>query len=190
MSIYAQALVSTADMMTGASVDAAYNAAYGTAYKAYQGMHNAASQKVAAEANIAAIRQDKVNTNKVIRMNQDQAEAQAKVLAAVSGTEGGSVDATIYQTEVNSSLAVQNTVARMDQQIENQLANVYSSQSTLLALDDPQFQDIDPITAAVGAVAGSITQQEIGQLMEGFDSPEAATQFDPSDRESFINSQR
>jgi hypothetical protein len=166
MSVYAQAVMSTADMLTGASVDAAYNAAYGTAYKAYQGMQNAANQKVAAEANIAAIRQDKINTNKTIQAQQINAEAQAKVLAAVTGTEGGSLDATIHQTKVNSSLAVSNTAQKMDQMIEDQLASVYSAQSTMLAIDSPQVQDIDPLTAAMSSLTGSITSGEVEDLME------------------------
>lgn len=135
---YAQAFLGVADMLTGASADAAYEAAYGTFYKSFQGMHNAANAKVAAEANIAAVRQDKINTDKVISMQQDQAEAKALVAAAVSGTEGGSVDSVIYQTEVNSSLAQANNRKNAEQQVENQLAQVYQSQSTMLALDNAQ----------------------------------------------------
>lgn len=134
---YAQAFLGVADMLTGASADAAYEAAYGPYYKSFQGMHNAANAKVAAEANIAAIRQDKINTDMIISMQQDQAEAKALVAAAVTGAEGGSVDSVIYQTEVNSSLAKANARKTAEQQVENQLAQVYQSQSTLLALDDP-----------------------------------------------------
>lgn len=140
---YAQAVLGVADMLTGASADAAYEAAYGSYYKSYQGMHNAANAKVAAEANIAAIRQDKINTDKVISMQQDQAEAKALVAAAVSGTEGGSVDSVVYQTEVNSSLAKSNNRKNAEQNIENQLAQVYQSQSTILALDNPQMTSVN-----------------------------------------------
>jgi hypothetical protein len=167
MSIYAQAVMSTADALTGASADAAYDAAYGTVYKAATQMHNAAQRKVTAEANIAAIKQDNINSATIIGMNQDAAEAQAKVYAAATGTEGGSVNATIYQTEVSSTRAVQQSTKQANQQIENQLSNVYAAQSTLLAVDDPQLQQIDPIMSAVNAVAGNITKEEWGSAMEG-----------------------
>tara|TARA_R110002096_G_scaffold110795_6_gene241984 strand:+ start:7969 stop:8541 length:573 start_codon:yes stop_codon:yes gene_type:complete len=140
---YAAAITGVANMMLGTAADAAYEAAYGQYYTAYTGMHNAANQKVAAEANIAAIRQEKIHTDVVISRNQDQAEARAKVAAAVSGTEGQSVNAAIYQTESNSSVARANNRKNMEQQIENQLAAVYQSQSTQLALDNPQINSIN-----------------------------------------------
>ena len=133
---YAAAFMGVSDLLTGASKDAAYEAAYGKFYSAFQGMHNAANQKVAAEANISAIQQDRINTNIVIARHQDQAEAQAKVSAAVSGVEGQSVNDVIYQTEVSSSVAKSNNKKNAEQQIENQLSTVYQSTSTMLALDN------------------------------------------------------
>lgn len=171
MSAYAQAFLGVADMLTGASADAAYEAAYGQYYKSYQGMHNAANAKVAAEANISAIKQDRINTDKVIAMKQDEAEAQAKVMAAVTGTEGQSVDATIYQTEVNSSVAKQNNRMNAEQQIENQLSAVYQSQSTQLALDNPQVANVSTGLNLTTSVAGMLGDSSYsGELMEGMDS--------------------
>lgn len=137
-SSYAAIFSNTADILTGASADAAYDAAYGKFYSSYAGMHNAASQKVTAEANIAAITQEQNHTNTIISMKQDQAEAKAKVMAAVSGTEGQSVRDVIYQSETNSSVAKQNTARTASAQIEQQLATVYASHSTMLSLDNPQ----------------------------------------------------
>jgi len=57
---YSAAILGVADLLTGASADAAYEAAYGKYYSAFKGMKNAANQRVAAEANIAAIRQDQI----------------------------------------------------------------------------------------------------------------------------------
>ena len=136
--MYAQAFLGVADLLTGASKDAAYEAAYGTYYKSFAGMHNAANAKVAAEANIAAIQQDKINTDKVIAQQQDQAEARAIVAAATAGVSGDSLDSVIYQTEVNSSVAKQNTRKHTEQQIENQLSQIYQSQSTLLTLGETE----------------------------------------------------
>lgn len=171
MSAYAQAFLGVADMLTGASKDAAYEAAYGTYYSAYQGMHNAANAKVAAEANIAAIKEDRINTDTVIAMQQDQAEAQAKVMAAVSGTEGQSVDATIYQTEVNSSVASSNNRKNAEQQIENQLASVYQSQSTMLAMDNPQVDNISTGLNLGTTLIGMAGDESFrGEFMEGIDN--------------------
>lgn len=171
---YAQAVLGVADMLTGASADAAYEAAYGTYFKAYMGMHNAANAKVAAEANIAAITQDRINTDKVIDMQQDQAEAQATLAAAVSGTEGGSVDAVKYQTEVNSSLAKQNNRKRAEQQVEQQLANIYQSQATMLTLGET--------SVAAPNMALDLTQASTqfmstngAEFMEGIDGMMAST---------------
>lgn len=164
---YAAAMTGVVDMMTGASADAAYEAAYGQYYTAFQGMHNAANQKVAAEANIAAIEQDRINTDMVIAMQQDQAEAQAKVSAAVSGVEGQSVKDVIYQTEVNSSVAKSNNRKNAEQQIENQLATIYQSSSTLLALDNVSMQS--PSIAMSLANSAAAMSGMGAELMEGMD---------------------
>ncbi len=166
---YAQAMMGVADAMTGASADAAYEAAYGKFYTAYTHMHNAANQKVAAEANIAAITQNQINTDKVIAMQQDQAEAQAKVAAAVSGTAGGSVDAAIYQTEVNSSLSKANNRANAQNQIEQQLSAVYNSQSTLLAVDNPQVAQIS-IGMTLAQAGANYMSTSSGKFMDGLDN--------------------
>lgn len=165
---YAQAFLGVADMLTGASKDAAYEAAYGKFYTAFAGMHNAANAKVAAEANISAIRQDKINTDTVISIQQDRAEAQAKVAAAVGGVSGSSVDAVIHQTEVNSSLAKSNNRKHTEQQIENQLAQVYQSQSALLSLDNAEVST--PNMGLNLLQAGSQFMSTNGdQFMEGID---------------------
>jgi hypothetical protein len=59
----------------------------------------------AATKNISAVRKDKVLHNMAIDLRQMEAEAQAKVSAAVAGVEGNSVKQVEYQTEVNAALA-------------------------------------------------------------------------------------
>ena len=165
---YATAILGVMDFMSGASADAAYEAAYGTYYRAATNMLNAANSKVAAEANIAAITQDKINTDTVIEMNQDRAEAMAKLSAAVNGTSGGSVAATIQQTEFNSSVAQSNNRKTAQQNIENQLAGIYQAQSTLLAVDNPQVQKSNLGLKLAQAGLGYI-QSHGQQFMEGID---------------------
>lgn len=169
MSGYSAAILGVADLMTGASADAAYEAAYGQYYKAAAGMKDAANRRSIAEANIAAVKQDRINTNLAVSINQDHAEAQAKVAAAVGGTEGQSVQSAIYQTEVNSSVAQANNRKTMEQQVDAQLADVYASTSAMLAVDNPQIEKISMGMAL--AEAGTTLVTEMGpQLMDGIDS--------------------
>lgn len=158
---YAAAFVGVADMLSGASADAAYDAAYGKFYSSFAGMHNAANQRSAAEANIAAITQAKIHTNTVISMKQDQAEAKAKVMAAVSGTEGQSVRDVIYQTETNSSVAKSNVANQTSQQIDQQLTAIYNSTSTMLSLDNVDVSSPNILQSALSGVATVMGDKEM-----------------------------
>jgi hypothetical protein len=159
MSIYAQAIIGVADALTGASANAAFDAAYGKYYSAEMNKSNAARAKVTAEANINAIKQQKIHTDALIEMRQNEAEAEAKVMAAVSGTTGGSVDDVIHQTHVSSSLAKQNVKQNVEQQIENQLSKVYTQQTAMLAEDNVDIDRIDP-TANLIRDLSSFTGEE------------------------------
>ena len=166
---YAAAFAGVADLMTGASKDAAYEAAYGIYYQKAQGILNASNNKVAAEANIAAITQDKIRTDTVIGIQQDQAEAQAKVSAAVSGTEGQSLDQSIYQTEINSSVATANNRRKAEGQIEQQLSNIYASQIQLQNIDQVEFTQPDIITSVLQDLTPYVAARG-QQFVEGVDS--------------------
>lgn len=148
--LYAQSITMGIDLMFGASQDAAYDAAYGPYYRKHQQMFNAANQKVAAEANINAIRQDRINTDAMIAIQQDKAEASAKVMAAVSGVEGQSVRDVINQTEFNSSVAQSNNQRTAEQNIENQLSQIYQSQTSLDAASSTNMSNPN-MGLAIGA---------------------------------------
>ncbi len=168
---YAAAFMGAADVLTGASADAAYEAAYGKFYTANMQMLNAANQRSAAEANIAALTQSRINTNTVISMQQDKAEAQAKVMAAVSGTEGQSVRDTIYQTETNSSVAKSNVAKATNQQIESQLAAIYQSTTSMLAVDNPPVDEGNLFMAAAEGIATVMGDKELmGELGDAWDN--------------------
>lgn len=165
---YAQAMTGMIDLMSGASADAAYESAYGTFYSAHMKMRNAANQKVAAEANIAAIRQDRVNTDKMISMKQDEAEARRKVTAAVLGTEGQSIGDSIYQTKVGSAFGKSNAKANANNQIEKQVAAVYSANSTMLSVGDTKYSMPNMASTIMADMAGYITTQG-DEIIEGVD---------------------
>lgn len=189
MSGYAMAAAGVAEMMTGAQADAAYEAAYGKYYSAAMNMRNAGNAKVAAEANIAAIKQDKIHTDVMISANQEKAEAQAKVMSAVSGVEGQSVEATIYQSEINSSLAKANNKRVMQQNIEQQLAAVYSSQSAMLAADNPSVQKISLTDNLVQAGLGLVGTEMGGKLVDGMGDLFKPAQSGPSTIDGAYNYQ-
>lgn len=162
-SMYAQSITMGIDLMMGTSQDAAYDAAYGPYYRKHQQMFNAANQKVAAEANINAIRQDRINTDAMIAIQQDKAEANAKVMAAVSGVEGQSVRDVINQTEFNSSVAQSNNQRTAEQNIENQLAQIYQSQTSLDAASSTTISNPN-MGLAIGAAG---TQWFMGMRESG-----------------------
>lgn len=164
---YASAIIGVADLLTGASADAAYEAAFGPYYTAFANMHNAANAKVAAEANIAAIKQNKINTDIVVNANQERAEAEARLMAAVSGTSGRSVDDVIYQTEVNSTVAKANTKKAMEQSIEDQLSQVYASQSTMLAAGKHNVGNASALSNVAAGLTPLLGMR--GEIMEGID---------------------
>ncbi len=158
---YAMAFTGIAGVLSGAKADAAYDAAYGKFYSAHAGMFNAANQRVAAEANIAAITQEKIHTNMIISMKQDQAEANAKVMAAVSGTDGQSVKDVIYQTETNSNVAKQNVNRQTTQQIDQQLSAVYNSTSSMLSLDNPSVSSPSMLQGGLEGLSEVLNNKEV-----------------------------
>jgi len=170
-SLYAQAFINIADLLTGASKDAAYEAAYGPTYVANMQRANARRARHNTQLNIAAIAQDKIATDSLISLKQTEAEARAKVLAAASGREGGSVDDVKYQIEVNSTVAKQHNARSAEQLIEEQLSNIFMSQSTLIASKDPYVNKPNVGMEAMKAFTGMVGDDDIrGQLAESWDN--------------------
>lgn len=111
-------------------------AAYNMAYSKTAQRLNAADARIAAEKNIAAIKQDKILSNSLIRMQQDAAEAHAKVNAAVAGVEGQSVNDVIQMTQTNEQRKLEQVQRAGEQSIEDQLSKAMNAQSTLLSVED------------------------------------------------------
>ena len=108
MSVYSgaiQAGIGMANLALGGTT-AATAAAYNSSFQTVSSKLAASNARSAGERNISAVNQDKVTSNTKIRQQQDEAEANAKVSAAIAGAKGGSVDATIQQTEVNAAHAL------------------------------------------------------------------------------------
>lgn len=163
MSIYATAVTSGIDALAGISADKAYDQTYNQTYAAEAQKANIRNAMHAAELNITAVRKDKVLTNTMIGLQQDQAEAAAKVAAATAGVEGGSVDDIIYETERNEAMAINNANRRSGQAIESQLAQIGTGMSSLLAVND-DLPDISYVDNLLGAFSSlSLDDARIGE---------------------------
>ncbi|QDP58702.1 MAG: hypothetical protein Tp125SUR00d2C35697761_37 [Prokaryotic dsDNA virus sp.] len=173
MSIYATAVTSGIEALAGIKADQAYDQAYNVTYAAEAQRANIRNAMHAAELNVTAVRQDKVLTNTMIGMKQDEAEAAAKVAAATAGVEGGSVDDIIYETEKNESLAINSANRRAEQSIESQLAQIGSGMSSLLAVNDdlPEISYIDNLLGAVSSF--ELDDARIGEAFAAWSGGEA-----------------
>lgn len=142
MSLYKQAVQSGVSslQLLATGENAATKSAYNASYKAAAQRINIANAKHTAQLNISAIEQDRILSNTQIRMQQDQAEANAIVNAAVAGVEGQSIEDVIYDTEKNEALASNTVNRKAEQATEQQLAAIATQQSALLSVDEP---DID-----------------------------------------------
>ena len=128
---YGALFASMADLVTGASADAAFVQAYNRTSQLFAQRQQALNAKDAAQQNIAAIEQDRVTSSMQVQMQQDQQEAQVKVAAALAGTEGGSVEMLQRQTEINKAFALSQVNRNADQQIEQYAAEIYASDYAL-----------------------------------------------------------
>jgi len=129
MSIYAQAIQSGVQFASlAAGVESAETiATYNREYQTASSKLAASNARSAAEANISAVNQDRITSNVKIKQKQDEAEANAKVSAALAGAKGASVEAVVQQTEVNEAHALSASNKAAEQQIENLSASVYNS---------------------------------------------------------------
>lgn len=136
MSIYGQAVQSgmTSIELLATGSSAATTAAYNQAYAEANQRSNILNARQALQQNMSAVQQDKVTSNTMIQMKQDQAEAWAKVNAATAGVEGGSVEDSIYETKKNESFALQASQRNADQQM--------ASMGTQIGNQTSQFQSV------------------------------------------------
>lgn len=113
---------------------AAFNARYNARMQKFQ----LREKRVAAERNIAAIQKDKILTNSTIQLKQNAAEAALRANAAWVGAEGGSVEATVYETRASAQRQIAAASKRANQETKGQLAAVGSASLSLSAVQEPQ----------------------------------------------------
>ena len=112
------------ELATNHKNSAATAAVYGREYQRRKNNYAAMDARVAAERNITAIRKDKILTNANIQLQQNLAEAQIRANAAWVGAEGGSVEATVYDTEANESRRMADAAKKAAGDTEGQLTQV------------------------------------------------------------------
>lgn len=165
--LYGQAIqsgMSALNLMAGGE-NAETIAAYNNAYNSYATKFATLDVKNAAEDNISAISQDKILSNVAIEQSQSEARAAAMVSAAVAGVSGGSVDAGMYQIDVNASMQKATVNARAAQLTEQQLAQVNSAQSNYNSV--PKVQDSSLLSGALtglGKAVGSLQESDFGNM--------------------------
>lgn len=157
--IYRQAAVSGMGALEIATTgsNARTRAAYDAQYQASTQKLNLQKSIGVAQKNIAAINQDKIISNTQIQMKQDQAEASAKVSAAFAGVEGSSVDAVIQDTRKNEAHRVAALNKQAEQNKQNYLAQIGTSQSALLAVEEPEINYVGELLN----IAGNINHQDV-----------------------------
>jgi len=160
MALYAQAVQSGIKFAgLAAGVETAETvAAYNAEYSSISSKLAASRSRSATERNISAVNQDRINSNTKIRQQQDEAEAHAKVSAALAGSTGASVEAVASQTETNAALATSASNKAAEQQIENLKAGVYNSSMGL------QTNVQVPKSSIVGDLANAFSSFELSDL--------------------------
>lgn len=150
MSIYAQAVMSGINALAGTEADRVYASTYNQVRATEAKKANIRSAMQAAQYNIAAVKQDKVLSNIEVQINQDNAEAAAKVAAATAGVEGGSVDDVMYETEKNEAFAINRANRQADIATEGYLAQITGNMSSLLSINEdlPKISYVDDLLGA------------------------------------------
>ena len=136
MSVYMAAAGMAASLISGAEADAVYDATYNKSMKVF----NAGQNVNAVETQMANIKKEQILGVANVALNQDAAEAQAKVNAAAAGVSGGSVEQVIYETNKDAAFAVGNINAQADADTQ---ALFNDAQSASLGLASANSIDID-----------------------------------------------
>lgn len=139
-------------MFTGsnAKTRAAYDAAYANEASRIQ----LRARQRAAQRNLAAVQQDKILTNKAIQVQNTQAQAMAKLSAAVAGVTGNSVDDVSQQIDVRTIGQISQNEKQAKQMSDQFLAQVQGSYAQLLGVQDKK---INVLADTIGAVVGNLT---------------------------------
>lgn len=147
--------------------------AYSAEYSRVANMEAGKEALAKAQANIAAVKQDKILTDINIQMNQDAAEAQALVSAAAAGVEGGSVEAVALDTEINEVMAKQANAKAEEQGVQNALSAIGSASATMLSNDE--VAQVGQVTGggvdwagSLAGVAGSLSNDQYKDLGNSF----------------------
>lgn len=145
---------------------AVYDATYDAYMKRYTQMKNVMNQINVTELNITQLQQEKLMTDNMIRMAQDEAEAARKVSAATAGVQGSSVGQSITQTEMNKNLTLsknrRNWENRKDQYVEQAKQLRYTMETI------PQvrpLQKTNPYLKVLADVAPLLGAQEFGDAV-------------------------
>lgn len=142
-------------------------AAYNTAYNAQISRYNAEDARLAAEKNIASIRSDRLIQDQNIQLTQNTVEAQIRTQAAWAGAEGGSVEATVYETKSAEERRKADNKNREEQQKEGQVTAAGDSYSKAASIQDRASPSLGTMLLAEFSNYNRQDFNDLGTLMRG-----------------------
>ena len=167
------AYLAAAQMGAALISNQAGDAAFAAQYNKQMGIFNAGQQVNTLEDQISTVRQEQILSVANVQLNQDAAEAQAKVNAAAAGVSGGSVEQVIYETNKDAAFAVGNINAQADadnnalsKQVQSASLGLASAQSTKVEV--PSLGEA--LLGSALQVAAASTEGERADFIEAWSS--------------------
>jgi hypothetical protein len=167
------AYIAAAQMGAALISNQAGDAAFAAQYNKQMGIFNAGQQVNALEDQISTVKQEQILSVANVQLNQDAAEAQAKVNAAAAGVSGGSVEQVIYETNKDAAFAVGNINAQADadsnalsKQVQSASLGLASAQSTKVEV--PSLGEA--LLGSALQVAAASTEGERADFIESWSS--------------------
>jgi hypothetical protein len=167
------AYIAAAQMGAALISNQAGDAAFAAQYNKQLSIFNAGQQVNALEDQISTVKQEQILSVANVQLNQDAAEAQAKVNAAAAGVSGGSVEQVIYETNKDAAFAVGNINAQADadsnalsKQVQSASLGLASAQSTRVEV--PSLGEA--LLGSALQVAAASTEGERADFIESWSS--------------------
>lgn len=124
----------------GANNEARAEALYNQKMEQWENVTKASNAMYDEQQNIASLEQQRILSDVTIQSNQRQAEAQAKVMAATEGVEGGAVKQVIQMTKVNAAQQVGALEQETEEAISQSLVNIYDYADARETASQPPFK--------------------------------------------------
>lgn len=141
--------------------------AYNTAYATAQEKSNAMNRMATSTRNMARVKMSSIKKRTVIGQRQDEAEAQARVSAAVAGSGGQSVQDVVDMTTMNAAMRVGEVNSQEENDLSALSVDVYNAASGLSLQEQEYDSDLWGTTlTAIGSAITPDTLERVGVAWE------------------------